>query len=89
MHEDRRENKVSTGLPASCEMKLASQAPGELKIPKLKLKVEVEVKANAQGKKCSNPTRTMLLVIFFQPGVFIRGRIYAQLKQGWWYRTNT
>ena len=39
------------------------------------LKLELKVKINAHGKKKRNPTRTMRLIIFSQPSVFIRGRL--------------
>ena len=36
-------------------------------------------------KKSWNPTRTMRLIIFSQPSVFIRGHLHAQLEHGWWH----
>ena len=31
-------------------------------------------------------TRTMRLIIFSQPSIFIRGHLHAQLEHGWWHR---
>ena len=40
-------------------------------------------------KESWNPTKTMRLIIFPQPSVFIRGHLHAQLEHGWWHRTIT
>ena len=51
------------------------------------LEVEVEGEDQcAREKKSWNPTRTMRLIIFSQPSVFIRGHLHAQLEHGWWHR---
>ena len=50
--------------------------------PRAELALEVEVEGEdrcARFKKSWNPTRTMRLIIFSQPSVFIRGHLHAQL----------
>ena len=56
----------------------------------LNLKLNLKLKINAHGfKKSSIPTRTVRLIIFSQPSVFIRGHLHAQLEHGWWHRAIT
>ena len=40
-------------------------------------------------KKSWIQTRTMRLIIFSQPSIFIHGHLHAQLEHGWWHRTIT
>ena len=40
-------------------------------------------------KKSWIQTRTMRLIIFSQPSIFIRGHLHAQLEHGWWHRAIT
>ena len=50
--------------------------------PRAELALEVKVEGKdrcARFKKSWNPTRTMRLIIFSQPSVFIRGHLHAQL----------
>ena len=75
------QHKSAYGVPASRVSMVANDDGSKLgvfcvvKEFFVHLKLKLKVKVNAHGEKNWNPTRTMRLIIFSQPSVFIRGRL--------------